>query len=52
VVFSAQSVSEAALATVECVIPSLRKQLHCNRVTVFSTRSVPRSYNQDKLGVR
>jgi hypothetical protein len=26
-----------------------RKQLHCNRKTVFSVRSVPRCYKQDKI---
>jgi hypothetical protein len=26
------------------------QQLHCNRGMVFSTRSMPRSYEQDKLG--
>jgi hypothetical protein len=28
-----------------------RQQLHSNRGTVFSRRSVPRSYKQNKLGV-
>jgi hypothetical protein len=27
------------------------RQLHCNRGTVFSVRSVPRCYKQDKFGV-
>jgi hypothetical protein len=28
---------------------TVKKQLHCNRGTVFPTRSVPKFYNQNKL---
>jgi hypothetical protein len=41
-VFSEQSVPMAEHTTLKYVMPSLSKQLHCKRGTVFSVRSVPR----------
>jgi hypothetical protein len=50
IVFSAQSVSMAAHATMECHVIA-KQQLHCKRETMFSTRSVPRCYKKDHLAV-